>query len=440
MTTRIGFIGLGAMGFGMASHLIQQGYHVKGFDISQQILQKFTAIDGTPAISPADAVQDCDICVCMLATSQQAQTVLLDGQNPAAPALPPSTPLLICSTVSSGYIQQLSKDLANRGRADIALIDCPVSGGTVRAADGSLSIMAAAASSESLEKGRVILQALSDPAKLYIVQGGLGAGSNMKMVHQVMAANHILGSSEAMGFASHLGLDLTKTSNHIINSDASSWMFANRLPRILDPTEPLSSAITIILKDAGIITSEARRAGFACNMTSTAEQVFFTALGRGWGADDDGTLVRLYTEGMGKLGPARSAVEDEDAKIKLVVNLLRGIYLCAAAEALAFAHSVGLDLDQVYELCMQAAGGSQVLATFGQQMIQVLRNDKDADADGDHARLAQMLKDVEDVVDEAQRLKVPLFLGAQALNLLRRAHGGHPKTEVSASSVVRVWV
>ncbi|KAJ9132151.1 Oxidoreductase [Pleurostoma richardsiae] len=439
----IGFIGLGAMGFGMAANLVREGYPVKGFDISKEILQKFIAAGGTIATSPADAVKNRDICVCMVATPQQAQTVLLEGESPVVPALPKKAALLLCSTVPSGYIHELSKELADHGRADIALIDCPVSGGAIRAANGTLSIMAGG-SAESLTKGRSVLQAMSDPAKLYVVDGGLGAGSNMKMCHQVLASNQILAASEAMGFASHLGLNLEKTGNYIINSDAWSWMFENRLPRILDLSQPLASAITIILKDTSIITSEARRAGFPCHMTSVAEQVYFTGLGRGWGSDDDSSLIRLYDEGKGKVGPVKGAVEGEDAKLKLVADFLRGVHLCAAAETLAFADFLGLDLDQVFDLCVNAAGGSRVLATFGQQMVQGLRHGTSLQEwlkDDPDNGLEKLFGDLQKAIDEAQKLKVPVFLATQALNLLRRAlqSGKGTESKLATGAVIRVW-
>jgi 3-hydroxyisobutyrate dehydrogenase len=75
-----------------------------------------------------------------------------------------------------------------------------VSGGALRAAAGTLSIMAGA-SDVALQKGRFLLQEMSDANKLYLVPGGVGAGSNMKMVHQVLAGIHILGASEAQGLS-----------------------------------------------------------------------------------------------------------------------------------------------------------------------------------------------------------------------------------------------
>lgn len=108
----------------------------------------------------------------------------------------------------------------------------------------------AGAPDAALEKGRFLLQEMSDANKLYLVPGGIGAGSNMKMVHQVLAGIHILGASEAQGFAARLGLDAVKTAEAIKSSPAWTWMHENRLQRMLEEDwHPGASALTIILKD-----------------------------------------------------------------------------------------------------------------------------------------------------------------------------------------------
>jgi 3-hydroxyisobutyrate dehydrogenase len=128
-------------------------------------------------------------------------------------------------------------------------VDCPVSGGAKRAADGTLSIMAGG-SDEAMKAGQFLLAEMADATKLYLVPGGVGAGSNMKMVHQVLAGIHILGVSEAMGFAARLGLNATEARDAVVQSDGWSWMFENRATRIIDEDYfPGVSALTIILKD-----------------------------------------------------------------------------------------------------------------------------------------------------------------------------------------------
>jgi 3-hydroxyisobutyrate dehydrogenase len=108
----------------------------------------------------------------------------------------------------------------------------------------------AGASSDALAAGKELLEVLSDANKLYLVPGGVGAGSNMKMVHQVLAGIHILGASEAMGFAAQLGLGASETAEAIRGSGAWTWMHENRLGRMLgEEWNPGASALTIILKD-----------------------------------------------------------------------------------------------------------------------------------------------------------------------------------------------
>ncbi|KAI1866679.1 uncharacterized protein JN550_007532 [Neoarthrinium moseri] len=436
----IAFIGLGAMGFGMATNLVKQGYSVTGFDVWAPTLEKFKAAGGLTATTPSDAVKGKDYVVVMVATAAQAQAVLIEGENAALPSLSKGAALLLCSTVPASYVRGLAAQLAEMGRNDVFLVDAPVSGGTYRAADGTLSIMAGA-SDAALDRARFLLQEMADPKKLYIVRGGVGGGSNLKMVHQVLAAVQILSGSEAMGFAHHLGLDLARTREAILQSQGRSWMFDNRSPRMLHPEfQPIASALTIILKDTSIITSEARRAGFPTPMASTAEQVYFSGLGKGYGPDDDSSMVRVYTEGKGKVGPVAGTAETDEAKLELVVALLKGIHLCAAGETIAFAKHLGLDLEQVFDLCINAAGGSYMLEAAGPEMLGLFGAQATAPADAG-ASLPSIAKGLQDAVDEAQRLKVPVYLGNQASNLVRLALAHRPKTapEATQGQVVRVW-
>ncbi|CAK7227352.1 hypothetical protein SCUCBS95973_006514 [Sporothrix curviconia] len=449
----VAFIGLGAMGFGMATHLVKQGYNVTGFDVWAPTLARFADAGGKTATTPAAAVAGAPVCVCMVATAQQAQAVLVDGSGlaPAAAALPPNAVILLCSTVPCGYVQALAATLADPSgpvrRPDLLLVDCPVSGGATRAADGTLSIMASASPEEGLEHplARAVLGALADPAKLYLVAGGVGAGSNTKMVHQVLAANQILSGPEAMGLAVRLGLPAdAATLDALLASPGASWMFGHRGPRMIAGFQPLASAVNIIVKDTAIITGEARRAGFATPMTSVVENVLYTAVNRGYGLDDDSSLLRLYTDGLSaSASAAASSPPSADAaktSLKLVVSLLKGIHLAAAAESLAFAHFVGLDLDLVLDLCVNAAGGSAMLATHGPAIVALLRGEAAAgEAAADS--LAAIYKDLAAAVDAAQQIKAPVFLGAQALNLLRLAMNQAKAAAQSApaAAVVKVF-
>lgn len=244
----IGFVGLGAMGFGMATNLVKEGYLVRGYDVFPASIERFVAAGGTPASSLADSASNCTHYVVMVATAAQAQPALFASDGIVS-ALPKGAILYLCSTVPSSYAQSVAEELKKIGREDVFFIDCPVSGGAKRAADGTLSIMAGA-DDKAIEKGKEILEIMADPKKLYVVKGGVGGGSNLKMVHQVLAGIQILSTSESMGLASWMGLDRKLVRDEIVKSSGWSWMFENRSERMLDEDYfPGVSALTIILKD-----------------------------------------------------------------------------------------------------------------------------------------------------------------------------------------------
>ncbi|KAF2741316.1 oxidoreductase-like protein [Polyplosphaeria fusca] len=407
----IGFCGLGAMGFGMATHLIKQGYPVTGFDVWQPTLDKFKAAGGVPSTSLSESAKDKDFYIVMVATAQQAQSALFP-EDGIVNNLPKGATLLLCSTVPSEYAKSVEKELKEKGRDDIYFIDAPVSGGTFRAADGTLSIMAGA-SDPAIEKGKWLLDELSAPTKLFIVQSGIGAGSNMKMVHQVLAAIQILSVSEAFGFAARLGLEGKEVREAVIKSEGWSWMFENRSVRTLgEDYFPGASAVFIILKDTGIITSMARLLNFPTYLCTAAEQVYLSGVDRGWGPNDDAGLVRLWTSEPVSSINGNLSPEEKQAKLDLVVSLLVGIHFVAAAESIAFGKHVGLPLQQLYELCVEAAGGSAMFKSFGPKYISIL------EGKGEGESVQGPFDGLKKAVDEAQSIKCPLYLGGAALNLL----------------------
>ncbi|KAG4428454.1 hypothetical protein IFR05_016066, partial [Cadophora sp. M221] len=291
---RIAFAGLGAMGFGMASHLLGLGHHVTGFDVYEPSLEKFRALGAKAASSPREAAKDNDLFICMVANSNQAESVLFDSETGAVKALPQNATIILCSTVPSSYLTSVQASLEKIGRSDILLVDSPVSGGTVRAAQGNLTILASGTPA-SLERGNNILSDMSE--KLYIIPGGIGAASNVKMINQLLAGIHIAAAAEAMGLAAKAGLNTRQVYEIIVGAAGNSWMFENRVPHMLDNDLTPYSALDIFVKDMGIVTSSARLQGFPLPLSSVAEQLYLSASAQGFGRQDDSGLVRTFTPG-----------------------------------------------------------------------------------------------------------------------------------------------
>ncbi|PHU24239.1 hypothetical protein BC332_09346 [Capsicum chinense] len=151
---RIGFIGLGAMGFGMATHLLKSNFCVIGYDVYPPSLSRFADAGGLTGSTPAEASQDVDVLIVMVTNELQAESVLYGDQG-AVSALPSGASVILSSTVSPSFVSQLEKRLQSDPKK-LKLVDSPVSGGVKRAADGTLTIMASGTDEALKHTGSVL--------------------------------------------------------------------------------------------------------------------------------------------------------------------------------------------------------------------------------------------------------------------------------------------
>lgn len=138
--SKIGFIGLGAMGHGMAASLLRAGYSVRGFDVYGPAIDRFLSNEGKAekAESAAEAVKGAEIVFLMVQNAMQVDSLLF-GTNGAAESLSQGAIVILSSTVPPSFVKELDGRLQKLGK-DIALIDAPVSGGVARAANGTLTV------------------------------------------------------------------------------------------------------------------------------------------------------------------------------------------------------------------------------------------------------------------------------------------------------------
>ncbi|XP_071714793.1 uncharacterized protein [Rutidosis leptorrhynchoides] len=286
---KVGFIGLGAMGFGMATHLLKSNFCVRGFDVYKPTLSRFENASGLIGNSPAEVSADVDVLIVMVTNEVQAESVLY-GVDGAVSVLPPGASIILSSTVSPAFISRLELRLKDENKG-LKLIDAPVSGGVKRASEGTLTIMASG-TDEALEHAGSVLSALSE--KLYVIKGGCGAGSGVKMVNQLLAGVHIASAAEAMAFGARLGLDTKILFNYIKDSEGTSWMFENRGPHMVDNDYTPLSALDIFVKDLGIVARECASRRVPLHISTVALQLFLSGSASGWGRLDDSAVVKVY--------------------------------------------------------------------------------------------------------------------------------------------------
>ncbi|PNS14645.1 hypothetical protein CAC42_1667 [Sphaceloma murrayae] len=410
---QITFYGLGAMGGGMASNLAKKGYHVTGYDVYAPLIDKLVSSGGHTSTSAAEAASSSPIVIIMVATMYQANDLLFSTTPPAIASLAPNATLILCSTCPVSYPHQLRALLDQHSRSDIALLDCPVSGGTIRAAAGTLSIFASGPSA-ALESATPILNDMA--ANLYPVAGGISGGQKVKCIHQLLAATNIISASEAMGLAASAGLDTLSVYDHVKTDGlGSSFMFENRGPHMLDDDWAVLSALGIIWKDAGIVVDAAKEIRHPVPLANAAEQLYCMGNARGLLKEDDAALVRMYLppgeEGAVHKLRGNGTLEGKGGVSKETVDdLLAGIHLAASVEAMAFCKALGMDRRMMFEIISKAAGWCRVFTTYIEAMLEgdewTLKRCRGAD---------EVRARLEKAVDRCRQIGFPCQMGSTAL-------------------------
>ena len=282
-------IGLGSMGLGMALSLRRAGHVVHGLDLNPAQVAKLEEAGG---VALTRAAPHADALVCVVLNANQTEAALF-GPDGWAGHLKPGGTILSCATVSPEFAKRMEAEARVRG---LHYLDAPISGGSVRAAEGALSVMASGTAAafdgaaEALSAMAQTVHRLGDQA---------GPGSAMKAVNQLLAGVHIAAMGEALAFATSQGLDLARVLEVIRVSAGTSWMFENRAPHVIDADYTPRSTINIWPKDLGIVTDIAASANLPLPLTETALSQYRAAAESGLGLEDDAAITRLVASRAG---------------------------------------------------------------------------------------------------------------------------------------------
>jgi 3-hydroxyisobutyrate dehydrogenase len=283
MTLAVGFVGLGAMGRGMARNLHRAGLLRGVWNRTEQPAAELASELGCVAAgSPAELAALCDVVV--LCVSADAD--VLEVVDALAPALRPGSTVIDCSTVSAGTAREAAHRLAAR---QVEFLDAPVSGGVEGARDATLAIMVGGAEA-ALERARPVLEAMGR-AVTHI--GPSGAGQAAKATNQIMCAGIIQAVGEAMAFAKAEGLPLEALIGTLGKGAGSSWYFVNRAPNMVRGTYPPGFRVRLHDKDLRICRDMAARHGVQLPVVETTLQHYRQLIEQGHGDEDISTIFRL---------------------------------------------------------------------------------------------------------------------------------------------------
>ena len=283
---KVCIIGLGSMGFGMASVLLRDGFAVTGYDLNADAVARLVDLGGRPAPSLIEAARGADVVLCVVVNEAQTETALFGAQGASA-VMAAGGVILSCATMSPDAARGFA---AKAEAAGLAYLDAPISGGAARAASGDLTIMASG-NARAFSQARPVLDSIA--AKVYELGEAAGTGAAFKVVNQLLAGVHIAAACEAITFAKAMGLDIAKVYEVISASAGNSWMFENRVPHILEGDYAPRSAVDIFTKDLGIVADIAHGLPFPTPIAATALQMFLMTASAGMGRDDDASVARM---------------------------------------------------------------------------------------------------------------------------------------------------
>ena len=284
---RVGLIGLGAMGRGMAASLRRAGHAIHVCDVRPEAMRQFVADGGTACPSPRELAAHCDIVISVVVNAEQTEQVLFGNQG-AAGAMKPGSVFVMCSTVDPTWSVALEARLEAIG---LLYLDAPISGGAAKAAAAQITMMTAGRPA-AYDKCGAVLESIS--AKVYRLGDRAGPGSTVKIVNQLLAGVHIAAAAEAMALGIRAGVAPEKIFEVITHSAGNSWMFENRMPHVLSGDYTPLSAVDIFVKDLGIVLDTARASKFPLPLASTAHQMFMQASAAGYGREDDAAVIKVF--------------------------------------------------------------------------------------------------------------------------------------------------
>jgi 3-hydroxyisobutyrate dehydrogenase len=283
MSLRAGFVGLGAMGVGMAANLHKHGLLTA---VWNRTPSRATALaqqtNARACASLGELAGLVDVIVVCVSADEDVLGVVdelietgLEGKI-----------VIDCSTVSADTARAAAHRLRTR---NAAFLDAPVSGGVEGARDGTLAIMVGGEAA-AFERARPVLEAMGRTVTHF---GETGAGQAAKATNQIMCAGVIQAVAEAMAFAKSQDLPLDKLIDTLGKGAGSSWYFVHRAPNIVRDQYPPGFRVRLHEKDLKICRAMAARHGVQLPLIEMTLVHYRRLIEQGHGDEDISTLFRL---------------------------------------------------------------------------------------------------------------------------------------------------
>ena len=264
--TKVGVVGVGDMGSGLAKNLIAAGFEVAGFDLDPERMETFVEMGGVACASASAVGQGAKAVFVMVMNGEQARSVILDGLKTTMDA---GSAVILTATVHSTEARDIAAGLAGSG---IDMIDSPVSGGFPGAHAGTLTLMAAGTDA-AMAAQRDVMEAVS--SVIHHVGTAVGDGQVMKACLQSLIGAIFSATYELSVLAGKAGVSGDMLRQVIGSTGAGNGITDGSLANIADRKfDGTGSGINTMHKDLTISLELAKQMGVPMHTTATAMQIF----------------------------------------------------------------------------------------------------------------------------------------------------------------------
>jgi L-threonate 2-dehydrogenase len=288
----VGVIGTGAMGLGVVQSLARAGIAVHARDIRGEAQAAAVASGAVGCASAAAVAGDCGIVIILVVDAPEVDAVVF-GADGALSALDPGAIVVLSSTVAPSYVAMLSSRVSTKG---VRLVDAPVSGGPLRAAAGTMTLIVSG-ETQAIADCDPVFTAMA--ARRFVVGEQPGIAATYKLLNNQLAAANLAAGAEAMAVAIRAGLDPHRFLDVVNASSGASWIVDDRMQRALDGDTTPRAATAILNKDVGLAVEVAAAFGCEVPLALAARAAFAAAMAAGYGAEDDAALLRLRLDPTG---------------------------------------------------------------------------------------------------------------------------------------------
>jgi len=283
---KLGFLGLGLMGYPMARNLLRAGHEVAVWSNTSAKAQKLAGTEnGKFCATPKEVAENAEVLFLCVGDTQMSKDVIL-GDNGIIEGIRAGSVVVDCSTIAVSQSRHIGQALKAKG---VDFLDAPVTGSTPGAESGKLTFMIGG-DQAIFNQIRPLLDAMGK--KVYFCGAG-GMGLQAKLTQNLVLSNILMAFNEGMVLATKGGMDPKLMLEILDNTAAKSGLISYKAPFVFDRNFTTNFSVKWMFKDIGLMLESGQELGVPLLLTGLTRQLFQTAIAAGHGDEDICSTIKV---------------------------------------------------------------------------------------------------------------------------------------------------